>query len=97
MNYLEDIRDRRDEAETGRHTFTAEEIKAFAVKFDPQPFHVDEAAAARSIYGGLIASGWHTAAVCMRFIVDYTRSRRRRAARAASRWRAPACRPVSAS
>ena len=38
--------------------------------FDPQPFHVDEAAAARSIYGGLIASGWHTVSLFMRLLVD---------------------------
>lgn len=50
----------------GSHTFTEEEIIAFARQFDPQPFHVDPQAAARSAFGGLIASGWHTCAVCMR-------------------------------
>jgi acyl dehydratase len=54
----------------GSHTFTAEEIKAFARQFDPQPFHLDEAVAARSHFAGLIASGWHTAAVCLRLIVE---------------------------
>ena len=39
---------------------TKEEIIAFATQFDPQPFHIDEDAAKKSIYGGLIASGWHT-------------------------------------
>ena len=48
--------------ELGRHTFTAAEIKAFAAKYDPQPFHMDEEAAKSSLFGGLCASGWHTAA-----------------------------------
>jgi acyl dehydratase len=55
----------------GRHTFSAEEIKAFAQKFDPQPFHLDEAAAARSLFGGLIASGWHSVAIWMRLNIDH--------------------------
>ena len=46
------------------------EIIAFAKQFDPQPFHVDEAAAKASIYGGLIASGWHTVALVMRMMCD---------------------------
>jgi acyl dehydratase len=54
----------------GSHTFTADEIKAFAVQFDPQPFHIDEEAAARSHFGRLIASGWHTAAICLRLLVE---------------------------
>jgi acyl dehydratase len=49
---------------------TAEEIKAFAAKFDPQPFHLDEEAAKRSVFGGLAASGWHTAAMTMRLLVQ---------------------------
>ncbi|MGE0752514.1 MAG: MaoC family dehydratase [Variibacter sp.] len=69
MNYLEDARI-GERSELGRHTFTADEIKAFAAKYDPQLFHLDEAAAARSHFGALCASGWHTAAVCMRFLVD---------------------------
>ena len=44
-------------------------IKAFAAEFDPQPFHLDEAAAQTSIFRGLSASGWHTAAVAMRLLV----------------------------
>jgi acyl dehydratase len=48
--------------ELGTHTFTPDGIKAFAHKFDPQPFHVDEEAAKGSLFGGLCASGWHTAA-----------------------------------
>jgi len=47
----------------------ADEIKAFAREFDPQPFHLDEEAAARSHFGALCASGWHTAAVCLRHVV----------------------------
>lgn len=55
---------------TGTATMTADEIKAFATQFDPQPFHLDEAAAHASPFGGLIASGWHTGAVSMRLLVD---------------------------
>ncbi len=54
----------------GRYTFTREEMLAFARQYDPQPFHVDEEAARRSIYGGLIASGWLTVSVCFRLAVD---------------------------
>jgi acyl dehydratase len=57
----------------GRHTFTADDIKAFAKRFDPQLFHLDEAAAERSHFGALCASGWHTAAVWMRLFVDHRR------------------------
>jgi len=56
--------------ELGSHTFTADEIKAFAREFDPQPFHLDEQAAAGSHFGALCASGWHTAATCLRHVVD---------------------------
>ena len=62
-----------EKTELGRHTFTAEAIKAFAAQFDPQAFHLDEAAAARSHFGALCASGWHTAAMWMRSMVDYNR------------------------
>jgi acyl dehydratase len=51
-------------------TVTAEAIKAFAREYDPQPFHLDEAAAQASLFGGLAASGWHTAALSMRLLVD---------------------------
>ncbi len=53
----------------GSYTFTEENILAFARAYDPQPFHVDKDAAARSLYGGLIASGWHTASVWMKLMV----------------------------
>ena len=81
MRFLEDIvvGERR---ELGSHRFTAEDIKSFAVRYDPQPFHLDEEAAARSHFGGLIASGWHTAAAFMRAFVE---AERRLAAEMAAR------------
>ncbi len=48
----------------------AEAIKAYARQFDPQPFHLDEEAARKSLFGGLAASGWHTASLTMRLIVE---------------------------
>ena len=54
----------------GRRTVTGEEIVAFARDWDPQPFHLDDDAAGASIYGGLIASGWHTVCVFMRLFAD---------------------------
>ena len=51
-------------------TVDIERVKAFAAEFDPQAFHLDEAAAGSSIFGGLVASGWHTAALTMRLMVD---------------------------
>jgi acyl dehydratase len=47
-------------------TITADEIKRFASEFDPQPFHLDEAAAEKTVFKGLAASGWHTAAIAMK-------------------------------
>jgi len=70
MKYFEDIRV-GDKSTVGRHTFTADAIKAFATRFDPQPFHVDEAAAARSHFGALVASGWHTVAMWMRLVTEH--------------------------
>jgi acyl dehydratase len=55
---------------SGTATVSAEDIKAFARQFDPQPFHLDEAAAQESFFGGLAASGWHTAALVMRLTVQ---------------------------
>ncbi len=72
MKYFEDIQV-GEIMPLGRHTFTADEIKAFAHRFDPQPFHVDEEAAAQSHFSALAASGWHTASVWMRLMVDYRR------------------------
>ena len=54
----------------GSKTVTKEEIIAFAKEFDPQPFHIDEAAAAKTHFGGIVASGWHSCAICMRMAVD---------------------------
>ncbi|MBZ9853416.1 MaoC family dehydratase [Mesorhizobium sp. CA13] len=54
----------------GSHTFEAEAIKAFARKYDPQVFHVDEDAAKKSVLGGLCASGWHTAATWMKLNLE---------------------------
>jgi acyl dehydratase len=51
------------------HVVDAEQIKRFAAEFDPQPFHLDEAAAANSLFAGLAASGWHTVALTMRLLV----------------------------
>jgi acyl dehydratase len=56
--------------ELGSVSPTAEQIRAFATQFDPQPFHVDEDAARKSIFGSLCASGWHTCAMAMRLMVD---------------------------
>jgi acyl dehydratase len=56
--------------ELGSHAITSEEIIAFARQFDPQPFHIDEELARHSSFGGLIASGWHTASIFMRCYVD---------------------------
>ena len=54
---------------SGSYYMDLDQMKAFAAEFDPQPFHVDEAAAKRSIFRGLAASGWHTAAATMRLLV----------------------------
>lgn len=55
---------------SGQLRIDAERAKAFAAEFDPQPFHLDEDAARKSVFGGLAASGWHTAAATMRLLVD---------------------------
>ena len=54
----------------GSRSVSQDEIVRFAREFDPQPFHIDPAAAEKTIYGGLIASGWHTCALVMRVICD---------------------------
>src|ERR1700719_2546148 len=54
---------------SGKISVTKEEIKRFAAEFDPQPFHLDESAAQKTILKGLAASGWHTAAISMSLIV----------------------------
>jgi acyl dehydratase len=67
--YWEDFRE-GEVREFGSLTVKHEDIVRFAAEFDPQPFHLDDAAAAKTIYGGLIASGWHTAAMAMRMMCD---------------------------
>jgi acyl dehydratase len=65
MFFFEDINvgDRRAR---GSYTFTAADIKTFAAQFDPQRFHLDEEEGRKSLFGGLAASGWHVASVCMK-------------------------------
>jgi acyl dehydratase len=66
--YLEDLHvGRRFRSAT--HTVDAQQIKAFAAEFDPQPFHLDDEAARGTLFRGLAASGWHTAAIAMRLLV----------------------------
>ena len=67
----------------GSHKFEADAIKAFARKYDPQPFHLDEEAASKSVLGGLCASGWHTAATWMKYNLAT------RAATEGRRWTGP--------
>ena len=67
--YLEDLQvGRRFTSAT--HAIDEAQIRAFATQFDPQPFHLDEAAAKATLFGGLAASGWHTAAITMRLLVE---------------------------
>lgn len=68
-HYWEDFEVGRTVA-LGEKTVTREEIIAFAAEFDPQPFHLDEAAAASTMLGGLAASGWHSCAIMMRLMCD---------------------------
>jgi acyl dehydratase len=70
MRYFDDTKV-GDRIELGSHTFTAEDIKTFAAAYDPQAFHMDEAAAAKSHFGALCASGWHTVSMWMRLRVLY--------------------------
>jgi acyl dehydratase len=67
--YLEDLQVGR-RFWSGRYSIDEAQIKAFAREFDPQPFHLDETAAEHSFFGGIIASGWHTAAATMRLLVQ---------------------------
>lgn len=67
--YFEDI-EVGEVREFGQYDVTREEIMEFAEQYDPQPFHVDRKAAEESMFGGLVASGWHTASICMRILVE---------------------------
>ena len=68
MWFFEDIHVGR-RREVGSFTFTADEIKRFARKYDPQRFHLSEEEGRNSLFGGLAASGWHVASVCMKLMV----------------------------
>jgi acyl dehydratase len=70
MNYLDDFAAGQRYGGAMRIRVEAERIKTFAAEFDPQPFHLDEQTARGTFFGGLAASGWHTAAVTMRLLVD---------------------------
>ena len=70
MRYLEDFAAGQVYAGSGRLRVEPERIKSFATEFDPQPFHLNEEAARASFFRGLAASGWHTAALTMRLLVD---------------------------
>jgi acyl dehydratase len=63
-----------EKRDLGTYTFTEEAIIAFAKKYDPQPFHIDPEAAKHSLFGGIIASGWHTAAVWMKLAMASRKS-----------------------
>ena len=67
--YLEDIAVGQT-FESAPHVLTVEEIKDFGGRYDPQFFHLDDEAARESLFGGLAASGWHTAATTMRLLVE---------------------------
>lgn len=67
--YLEDF-EAGQTFRSGRIRIDADRIKRFATEFDPQPFHLDERAASESMFGSLAASGWHTAALTMRLLVE---------------------------
>ena len=69
MDYFEDLTV-GETAEFGTYEVTADEMTGFAEQYDPQPFHTDPEAAAETPFGGLVASGWHTASMTMRLLVD---------------------------
>ena len=69
MRYFEDFTP-GDVIDLGSRTISKESIIAFAKEFDPQVFHLDEEAARHTIYGGLLASGWHTGSLMMRLLYD---------------------------
>jgi acyl dehydratase len=69
MRYYEDL-SVGDTFTTGTLTLSEDDIRRFAAQFDPQPFHLDRGQAGESIFGELVASGWHTAALTMRLLVE---------------------------
>ena len=66
--YLEDLRVGQ-RFTSGTYVVETDSVKKFAAEFDPQPFHLDETAGEASVFKGLVASGWHTAAIAMRLLV----------------------------
>jgi len=68
--YFDDIQVGQRFSGTKTWTVDSEQIRAFAAQFDPQPFHLEESAGRETVFGGLVASGWHTAALTMRLIVE---------------------------
>jgi acyl dehydratase len=70
VKYFEDVQV-GDVMRFGHYEVTREEIIEYARQFDPQPFHLDEEAARASMFGGLIASGWHTGAMFIRMVVEH--------------------------
>ncbi|MFA9199691.1 MAG: MaoC family dehydratase [Cypionkella sp.] len=75
MQYFEDIEVGRTAA-FGRYPVSREEVIEFASKYDPQPFHLDDAAAAQTHFGRLSASGWHTCAMVMAMLVENLKANR---------------------
>jgi acyl dehydratase len=69
QRYFEDLK-AGDRFKSGTYKVTEEQIVSFAREFDPQPFHLDPAVARQTMFKGLIASGWHTAAITMRLFVQ---------------------------
>jgi len=72
MKYFEDIEVGETRQLTSIKNVTRDEVIGFALQFDPQPFHLDDEAAAKTHFGKISASGWHTAAMTMRMMVDDT-------------------------
>ena len=68
LRYLDDLK-AGDRFLSAEHVLDEAQIKSFAAQFDPQPFHLDDEAAKATLFGGLAASGWHTAALTMRLLV----------------------------
>ena len=69
LRYLDDLK-AGDRFVSAEHTIDEVQIKSFAAQFDPQPFHLDDESAKATLFGGLAASGWHTAAITMRLLVE---------------------------
>ena len=69
LRYLDDLK-AGDRFLSAKHMIDEVQIKSFAAQFDPQPFHLDDESARATLFGGLAASGWHTAAITMRLLVE---------------------------